>query len=230
MSENSLFALTFHHSRQRNILYMICYIFISTLHSTFWPVCKRHVHNTKQVLLCDLSSCILIHLHQRLGVRANGNNHAPWARELFHERRGDRPRGRADVNSLVGALLGVPEPPVASDEHDGLPVERGAEPVRADVRLRERGQRGHVLDPDDGAAVWADEPVEHAREVARACADVEDARAGAQIREEELGGMRVLFSPFTRAWAEGLREDGGREARTYHVWRRDGRIVPDRSR
>ena len=49
-----------------------------------------------------------------------------------------------------------------------------------------------MLDADDRAAVQIDEPVEHAREVARACADVEDARAGAQIREEELGGMCVL--------------------------------------
>jgi len=41
-----------------------------------------------------------------------------------------------------------------------------------------------VLDADDGAAVRADEPVEHAREVARACAYVEDVRARAQVREE----------------------------------------------
>jgi hypothetical protein len=65
-------------------------------------------HDTKEVLLCDLSRCILVHLHQSLGVRANGNDHAPGARKLFHERRGDRPRGRTHVNSLVGAFLRVP--------------------------------------------------------------------------------------------------------------------------
>lgn len=88
-------------------------------------------------------------------------------------------------------------------------VDRGAEPVRADVLLRERGERRYVLDADDGTgtgagaaaaatATAADEVVAYACEVARAGADVEHARAAAagtvvQIREEELGCVRVLL-------------------------------------
>lgn len=73
-----------------------------------------------------------------------------------------------------------------------------------------------MLDADDGvraattttaaAALLhpADEVVAHARKVARACADVEHARAGtvAQIREEELGCVRVLC--FLRWWCGGV--------------------------
>ena len=40
------------------------------------------------------------------------------------------------------------ESPVASDEDDSLRVERGAEPVGADVALRELGEHGDVLDAD----------------------------------------------------------------------------------
>lgn len=94
------------------------------------------------------------------------------------------------------------ESPVACDEHDRLFVDGCAESVRAYVLLRERGERRYVLDADDGVCAAtaaallhpADEVVAHARKVARACADVEHARAGtvAQIREEELGCVRVL--------------------------------------
>ncbi len=95
-----------------------------------------------------------------------------------------------------------------------------------------------MLDADDGAAVGADEVVEHAREVARARADVEDARTGAQIWEEELGGMCVLLTVVgfrsdgnnVNRGATGSRDwQGERSGETYHVWCRDGCIVADRS-
>ncbi len=108
--------------------------------------------------------------------------------------------------------------PVARDEHDRLLVERSAEPVRADIALRELGERGYVLDADDDACsdsdsgsgsgssrasllrgvtgTASDEVVQDAREVARSRADVENARAAAgmavQIWEEELHCVRVL--------------------------------------
>lgn len=95
-----------------------------------------------------------------------------------------------------------------------------------------------MLDADDGAAVGADEMVEHTREIARASADVEDARTGAQVWKEELSGMGMLFTrscvqvrsdelhgAVFALLARGWMERGG----TYHVWRRDGRIVADRS-
>jgi hypothetical protein len=67
------------------------------------------------------------------------------------------------------------ESPVARDEHDPLLIDHTAEPVRADIPLRERGERRDVLDADDdcAGAGAADEVVEDAREVARARADVE---------------------------------------------------------
>lgn len=51
-----------------------------------------------------------------------------------------------------------------------------------------------MLDANDGAAMGADEMVEHAREIARAGADIEDARTGAQVWKEELSGMGMLFT------------------------------------
>ena len=104
------------------------------------------------------------------------------------------------------------ESPVARDEHDLLLVDRTAEPVRADVPLRERGERRYVLDADDddrarsrsgfrvarlpGAVAACGELVQDAREVARSGTDVEHACAcgtAAQIWEEELSCVSVLL-------------------------------------
>ena len=217
-------------------------------------------HYAKKIALRDFSLRILIDLHQPLRIRPDGDDHPSRARELLHERRRYRPRRRAHMNRVVRALLSVPygifrrgggtfqfapskratrcgwktltESPVACDEHDRLFVDGGAEPVRAYVLLRERGERRYVLDADDGVRAatatitaallhTADEVVAHARKVARACADVEHARAGtaAQIREEELGCVRVLCfavswggcGPWSfRAWSY---EENGRRLR-----------------
>ena len=86
--------------------------------------------------------------------------------------------------------------PISSYHHDILSVDRFAQAVPPQVRDRPVDELRDVLDADDlarGVGV-GHEVVEQRDEVARARADVKDARSGFEEREEVLDRVRMLYT------------------------------------
>ena len=71
-------------------------------------------HDTKEILLRDLSLRVLVDLHEPLRIRPDGDDQASRTRELLHERRRYRPRRRANMNRVVRPLRSVPYPAAAT--------------------------------------------------------------------------------------------------------------------
>jgi hypothetical protein len=184
---------------------------------------QRHVSNPKQLRLSHRPILGLFHAVDMLQrVLLDGDEHAARRPQLVLQLLVPPRRRRAHMDRIVRPRLRKPAPPVPVHEaHDALPQQRTALRRLGHVGGCELDQLRDVLQADDlpvlcrgGAsrnalsarAFLLDQLGQHVGQVARARANIQHARAGAEEREERLRGVGM------------------------HVRGADGGFVPDRLR